>query len=231
MKQNPSKNKQTCRVSQVYSTCTLSVGTVIFLLFTLIVIILQLTEWRPFGPSEKYVEINEILLNISYSYISAAIFFIVMDFIPKIKRKRIMHRKIRSYLTRMRSIVLQCIKGVRLYSFNENANQIPSRDTFITEFTEKDFSPSHDYLHLLNNNRTKITSLIETLLSTQEYLSDDCLQTILNINDSLFLTQPIIPRDYCIGENEETIEIPGNNQAEIAESIYDIYEQIIILKQ
>lgn len=195
-------------------------------IFSIVAILtIQLTEWRPFGFAEKAEEINAIILNLSYSYLAAVIFYIIMDCLPKLHRKRIMRRKITIYLSRMKNAILQCIKDVELYSFEHNKHLL-LRPDFVRLFSEKNLTPPCDYLTVLEKKAIEIKLLIECLFTFQDYLSDEEINKLLIIRDSLFLTQPIRPKDYIEDENGGKIELPGSNQEEMAKDIYNIYEQI-----
>lgn len=187
--------------------------------------ILQLTELRPLGFAEKAEEINAIIVNLSYSYLAAVIFYMIMNYLPRMHRKKIMRRKIDSYLSRMKSAILQCIKDIELYSFERN-KPLLSRSDFIRRFSEKDLTLPCDYIATLEKKSLEINLLIESLLTIQDSLTDEEVNKLLMIKDSLFLTQPIRPKDCIEKENGERIETPGSNQEEMAKDIYDIYEQI-----
>lgn len=190
--------------------------------------IILLTEWRPFGFAEKAQEINTIIVNLSYSLLAATIFHVVINFLPEYYRNKIMHKKINLNLERIKYLTQQCIRDIELYSFNFN-NKIPTRESFIKQFSSKDLTQPCDYLTILKRNNLEINSLIDFLLIIQEFLSNKEIYTLFKMKDSLFLTTPISPKDYIQDEYGKQIETP-NNQEKIAESIYNIYELIKTIK-
>lgn len=202
-----------------------SIAVILFLLAIASLCIIKLTEWRPLGEALRYQEINEIIVNISYSYIAATIFYFVMDYLPNLHRKKIMRRKIKSYLVQIKVSILQCIKDINLYNFIQ-PSQILSRKDFIKQFSSKDLTLPCDYLTILQRNKIELNLLVDFLLTIQNFLSDKEFHNLLNIKDSLFLTQSIRPIDYIETEHGERMECPGSNQEEIANSIYVIYELI-----
>ena len=78
-------------------------------------------------------------------------------------------------------------------------------------------------MDILIKNREKINFLIEIILGMQEHLSDDEVNKLLLIRDMSFLAKPICPRDLIEDDNGNILETPSNNQYEIADSIYTIY--------
>ena len=58
------------------------------------IVTIQLTEWRPLGSASRHEAINEIILNLSYSYLAAIFFHIAMVYIPGQYRKRRLRRQI-----------------------------------------------------------------------------------------------------------------------------------------
>ena len=58
------------------------------------IVTIQLTEWRPLGSANRHEAINEIILNLSYSYLAAIFFHIAMVYIPGQYRKRILRRQV-----------------------------------------------------------------------------------------------------------------------------------------
>ena len=211
---------------------TKTISNIVFGFITLCAIlavyIIQLTEWRPLGFAEKAEEINIIIVNLSYSYLSAIIFYFAMNLLPEYYRNKIMREKIYLNLKRIKYLIQQCVRDINLYNFNLN-NHILSKNEFIKQFSNKDLTPPCDYLTILKRNNSEINSLINFLLIIQEFLSNEEIHILFQIKDSLFLTTTISPKDYIQNEYGELIEVP-NNQEEIAESIYNIYELIKTIK-
>ena len=118
-----------------------------FLFSMVAIFVIQLTGWRPFGFAERADEINSIIVNLSYSYLAAVIFYIIVNYLPQIHRHKIMRHMIKSYLIRMKNTMQRCIKGINLYSLKQN-EKFPSKEHFIKQFGEKDLAPPCDYLNI-----------------------------------------------------------------------------------
>ena len=199
--------------------------------FALSIFIIQLTEWRPFGYSEKGDEINSIILNLAYSYLAAIFFHLCMVFIPSLHRKKIMRFKIEYYLSKLYSSIRQCVNGVYLLSYDHQNNMHVPRKKFLDEFCSKDMTPPCDYLMILEKKSCEIKMLIDSLVELREYLTDKEVHILLLIMDAPFLTEKIRPREYIESEDGVKTELTNNNQNEIAKSIYYLYKQIKTLRK
>ena len=129
--------------------------------------IINFTEWRPLGTADKYEEVNDVIVNLSYSYLAATIFHIVMIVLPELRRKKIMRNKIRSYFSRMKSAIKISITHIHLYSLKLKDYRILPKEEFLVKFSKKDLNSPCDYLNLLKHTRTEINLLIESLLTIQ----------------------------------------------------------------
>lgn len=200
---------------------------ILFGAFSLFAIyIIKFTEYRPFGTCEHYEETNEIIVNLSYSYLAAILFHIVMVYIPSLQREKLMKSKTDFYFAQITAHIEQCVSSINLYDFSSNDNQILPKKKFIEVFKEVNFTSECFYLSILKNNRTKINSKIDFLFSFQDVLSSKELDLLYNLRETLFLSQQIIPKDYIENDYGEKIEIPYNNQNDMAISIYHTYELI-----
>lgn len=188
------------------------------------IVIIQLTEWRPFVVANRCEAINAIILNLSYSYLAAIFFHVVMVFVPGLYRKRIIRRQITCDFAEISIYIKQCIRGVYMYDLNHSKTALISRKKFVQEFCEKDLTTTCDYLTLLNRNISKISTKVDFLLGFKDELTDSEINILLTIKGSAFLTELIRPKDYIEDEHGNIHQIPNSNQREIATSIYYIYK-------
>lgn len=197
-------------------------GYTLFLCSVASIYVIKLTEWRFNIFINKYDEINDIILNLSYSYIAAMTFHLVINVFPGKHREKIMRRKVNAYMRIIRSSIHSCIMSIFLFCFDDKE---PSKDEFIKRFGEQELSPNDIRLTVINSKRSVIMMKVEQILVVQDYLTDKELEVLLSIKDSLFLTKDIRPTEYIKDGNIKQ-KIPGSNQREIGESIYRIYELI-----
>ena len=188
------------------------------------IVTIQLTEWRPLGSASRHEAINEIILSLSYSYLAAIFFHIVMVYIPGQYRKRILRRQIECAFAEIKICIGQCIGGVYMYDLRTISQSPVSRRRFVREFCEKDLTHPCDYLDLLNQNAIKISTQIGFLLTLMEYLTDQELKILMTTKASAFLTEPIRPIDYIVDDHGVKHILPNSNQERIGKSIHDIYK-------
>ena len=97
------------------------------------IVTIQLTEWRSLGSASRHEAINEIILNLSYSYLAAIFFHIAMVYIPGQYRKRILRRQISNmiftnFINKLNNKLMKTIKtwlftiAVLLCSITANAH-------------------------------------------------------------------------------------------------------------
>lgn len=197
----------------------------ILLLFSLASIcVIKLTEWRFNVSINKHCEINEIIVNISYSYIAAFIFHLVVNEFPKKQRENIMRRKVNAYMKIIRSSIRNCIMSINAFRLDDKIS-VPTKEEFVKSFSEMKLTQNSFYITSINRIRSEIKLKVEQILVIQDCLSDKELDVLLSINDSLFLTEDIRPTEY-INAGDCEHEIPGSNQKEIGKSIYRINELI-----
>ena len=73
---------------QDYHKCICAITLILSLLAIASICIIKLTEWRPLGEALRHQEINEIIVNISYSYIAAVFFLYCSGLFAKITEKK-----------------------------------------------------------------------------------------------------------------------------------------------
>ena len=143
-----------------------------------------------------------------------------------------MRPKVYDYRTQILYSILRCINAMHPYELKPLTEPHKTREEFCKEFSKEnlgkdDTKELETYRGVLQLNREKIRLLVDSLLLIREYLSVDEISTLYLIKDSLFLTEELSLTDYYIDENGYKQEIPDRgNQCGIAESIYNIYEQI-----
>ena len=86
------------------------------------------------------------------------------------------------------------------------------------------FSSSQTWKEYLESHKKCIADIISILFDLHAYLSDKELEILTAIVTSTFLSESIIPQNHDL-PNDVNNSFP-NNQKEIGESIYKIYEQI-----
>lgn len=169
----------------------------------------------------KRVEvINKIVLAISYSYISAVLFYFVVTDIPFRRRKRSITPLLRNLLFKIEDQLRNCKEVVCPLSFAKPNN----REEFCEQFSKSNLRESSflnkdvSKISVLKEHRAKIIENLHILLAYREYLDDDVFQELNEMSRSEFIRNGIIllPDFAC----EPT------NQKEVGECIYDLHEKL-----
>lgn len=172
---------------------------------------------------------GDIFKNISYSIIAAIIIYIFIEYIPFVRKKKIMRILINSKLFELNEHVRLC-KEIPITSFSMESKTYKDCKEYAEAFYKSDleeksiFSSSQTWKEYLESHKNCIANIISTLLNLHTYFSDKEQKIITAIATSTFLTSPIIPQNHNLPNN--VIDSYPNNQKEIGESIYKIYELI-----
>ena len=175
-----------------------------------------------------------IIKNVSYSIIAAFIFYVIIDYIPFVRKKKIMRNIINMQLSKLYGHIDQCVNRV-ISPFNLDPKIYKNKDEFTNNFAnidleEKGFISSlQTRKSYLESHKEQIINIIEKMLDLHSYLSYRELENLTYIAKSTFLTQPIVPQMQNLSPEYKS-SYP-NNQREIGESIYEIYELIKGIKQ
>ena len=177
---------------------------------------------------QKVEVINKIVLAISYSYISAVLFYFVVSDIPFKRRKRSITPLLRYLLFMIEDQLRNCMEVVYPLSFTKPKN----REDFCEGFSKSDLRESSflnkdkSKFSVLKEHRAKIIENLHILLAYREYLDDDVFQELNEILRSEFIRKGVIlPPDV---EDVSSIDfsIAPTNQKEVGECIYDLYEKL-----
>ena len=190
--------------------------------------ILELTEWRPFGPANNAKGINNSLLTLSYSLVAAGLFYFLNDWFPMRFRRHVAEAHVKREMRQLREQLRLCTFS--LYPFNFTM----TKEEFMNVAGRKDFNEpflggsSKTILEQLNNYREKIIEISENLMSSYyAVMNDEEIEVVSEILNSFFVANVIVPIDHNV--EDEYIDSCPNNQQEVCESIYDEYIKIVRL--
>lgn len=175
-----------------------------------------------------------IIKNVSYSIIAAVIFYIIIDYIPFVRKKKIMRAFIDMEFSKLYGHINQCVNGI-ISPFSFNPKTYKDKEDYVNDFysvdlEEKGFiSPLQTRKSYLESHKGKIIECSTSILNYREFLSEKELDCLTFIRSSAFLTQILSPRNFDLPD--ELIDTYPNNQREIGESIYEIYELIKDIEQ
>ena len=174
--------------------------------------------------------INNVLLNLSYSYLAGAIFHIVVNVIPLYLRKRAMKPFIDNniwllskYLRLCKTTPLNPLDFSSSYYEKDNEKEEYCNLFHKTNFFENyALPPTITMYNRINNYRDKIIDCITLPLNYREFLSEKQFKVLTDINKSTFIREEFDPWiEELEGENER-----HDNQKQYGESIFDNYMKI-----
>lgn len=191
-----------------------------------IIYVLRFTEWRPFvchNPEDA----NYTMETLSYSIISASLFYVIIDYLPYISQKKAADKYINTCFGDIYESLRQLISF--MYIFRLDINTI-DREMFRKDFCNEDLlTPNfrgnltkEDYI---NVEKEKIKSICTNLLSLYlRYLKPQEVEFIDKAINSYFIRVHLVPMIQNL--DDEIRHFYDDNQEMIADSIYDLYEDI-----
>lgn len=144
----------------------------------------------PVGEAENFERINNVSINISYSYIAGLIFYLFTSTLPYYLKKT----KIKAVIKDKESIIYGRLHECRKAPFplGSSCDTVSAQDV-VNQYENTSIRaygyfaiPVYDYLRA---QRTDIKDVIRGLMVYSDYLSTDEYKIIEQINDSLFFSQ------------------------------------------
>ena len=188
------------------------------------IILLEFTDLRPLGYAAKAERINTAILNLSYSIVSASIFYLVMEYFPTLSKRQVARKRVSRQLCDIKEqlrIIVQC--ELLLFSLDNNKSE-----KFVVEFEKTNLNESS----LLNPDITKAQSINDRKECIGN-ISNNILEsyyTVLTMEQSNFLGVVlqsdflnIVLRPTIWLEDGCSVSDYPDNQKEIGESIYKLY--------
>lgn len=180
------------------------------------------------GISESAGEINEVFLNLSYSYCAAVFFYWVADRIPYYYKREKMRKRLENKYLRIIEDIRRSKEIVSPFILGKC--QELSKKEFVTKFANADlnekcyFSDSTKIIEHLEFLKKDIDFCIEYLLTCSEFLTLKQYSLLLQILDFTYLKERIIPKNYELEEGYQSAW--EDNQEIMAKSLYDLYEKV-----
>lgn len=168
---------------------------------------------------------NNIALALSYSYIAAVVFHLMVNELPQYRRKMILKPLLDTNVLKICEEIRLCIECV--IPLKHICDRKYSKTEFVQRFEEENFHEAYFWgngiskKEYLEERRKKITQSAYLVLSYREYISEKLFLFLNDVLNSTFIMQGI--RDY---PNVNLLDRIGydDNQREIGECIYNLYE-------
>ena len=189
-----------------------------------LIVVLEITSWRPLGYASKHEEINRIILTISYSFFASCLFYLFNDLIPSYRRRIVAKKYIEKELFIIKESFRQLV-NIKPFSFSEKAF---SMEEFAKEFANNDLFKNADFnefktkIQILTERKQYIEQICKNLLSSYSlYMNHKQIEFIIVVLRSRFIVEPINAKDFNIPQ--EILATYPNNQEEIGRSIFELY--------
>ncbi len=205
------------------------IGLAIVSIFLILIIGLEAKFlWTELDDPNLADNINKVLLNISYSYITGFLVYLLTVLLPHALRRK----KIKSILeTKFETIKSKINASVMsIYLIEAEEKTIPAKDLFIKEFVAQNITDKKYKLKTgldltlfesLVKERKDIERKISEIIEYHNYLSTDSLTLIERIRDSEYFSTLIILEGYQ--ERYANIEAHKNL---LAGFLYDLYDDV-----
>jgi hypothetical protein len=194
------------------------------------IFIIDFTKWRPIATPDfiNAKAVNGDIISLSFSYLAAAIFYLVLNYIPERPRRKASRAYIELQLRDIQEYLRQLVEFVpTLFSFERKKYTI---ETLAEAYEQLDFYNKpfgkltlHEYVE---SYRANISSISDSLMSSySQYMTYHEIEYIETILDSYFIRNKLVPMDFSIPNKDQCkyADAFGVNQREYGESIYKIY--------
>ncbi len=155
-------------------------------------------------------KINDIIKNLSFSYIAGAIFFFLSDTIPFLRRKKLINKIVQKLLSQM----VDALDDFSLSINNCKWNKDTKLEQVFEEFSGGEYSQNmpqtrltSDKIILIDNLSKKINLGIDYVLSQEIYIDTDLVKEMdrIKINDIYILICSIsnsVNNEYYLAANK-----------------------------
>lgn len=190
----------------------------------LMLVIIEFTDWRLFY-HERAEKVNELIVNMSFSYLAACIFYILNEIFPRYTKRKVAKRHVEKEIREIRELLRQIFSSIEPFRLEKHNY---TRDEFVNLFEATDLIDNGYYggnikmLDAINERKARIESICNSLLSSYiHYLNHKELIYIDKIAHSQFILNSIEPIEYSIPIEYRIHKY--DNQREIGECIYNLY--------
>lgn len=174
-----------------------------------------------------------VLLNISCSIFAASVFNFVLIYIPHKMRKKTLEKLIIKDFLRLHECARLCKLSI-VSPYKADETKWDNKEEYANQFCKtdlyekwSDFSGcSYNKLERIEKLCVNMKDIIDHLMFYQDFLSYNQFATLIKILECPIMCSKIKPIDFNIPEQYRCNKY--DNQKEIGESIYDLYNILIM---
>jgi hypothetical protein len=147
------------------------------------------------GSSDNADKINQVLINLSYSYIAGYIFYLLVSYLPYqlkiIKLKPVIDLKINDLYNRINSCIqtfdtFDNADFVKTISLEQLTEMINKKNMYENSFYANQVGYEMNNLKFLNATKVNIFEIADSLIVYKEYMTSEQVINIEKIKDSTF---------------------------------------------
>lgn len=180
------------------------------------------------GNCDNAERINEVLINLSYSYIAGLIFYILVTYLPNLQAKKTIMPAIKFKIINLQKQINAFIqtfgtkedeKLVENITKEQLSQLINQAGMYSNSFYANMVGYQQNNLQFLNATRSNVYTIISQLIEYKEYMSTEQLIDIEKIRDSTFFHLIKVYEDTPIARSYYT----SNKFKEVfIEELYDV---------
>ena len=149
----------------------------------------------PIGNCDNAERINEVLINLSYSFVAGLIFYVLVTYLPKLQAKKTITPVIKYKITNLQKQINACIqtfgtnedeKLVENITKEQLSQLINQADMYSNSFYAKMVGYQQNNLQFLNATRSNVYTIMGQIIDYKEYMSTQQLIDIEKMKDSAF---------------------------------------------
>jgi hypothetical protein len=195
------------------------------------ILVLVFTDWRPVGQIANAERINAGILNLSYSIVSASMFYLFMGYLPTLSKRHIAKKYVSYQIDEIKE-QLRCIVKDEFFLFNFERSLVFQ---FVSVFANANLgepSLSDSKLSKYDSINKRLKVIVDRSKELLRFYLPLLKRTQLEFLNDLLCSefarnglQPIVWRE----DDGPLLGYP-NNQNEVGRSIYKLYERSKIVE-
>jgi uncharacterized protein YbaP (TraB family) len=147
------------------------------------------------GSFENADRINQVLLNLSYSYIAGWIFYLLVSYFPQKQRKKILLPAIQLKIEDLRKQINACVQTfakdedwylIDVITKEQLSQFITNANMYANSYYAQVVGFQQNHLQFLHATKSNVFELIKQILFYKEYLSAEQLLLLEKIHDSTY---------------------------------------------
>lgn len=187
------------------------------------------------GHADNYIQINNVLINLSYSYIAGLIFYILISYFPNKIRSNKFRPIIQTKIDDLYNQINACVVTFQTKTDGDLIQDITSDNLEKSIVGNSMYTKSHygeltglsmDNFLFLSRTRNSVFDIIESLLQYRDFMSSEYVACIENIKDASYFH---LIKNYETTAAMRIMYDTNEFKSEISKELYKIIEFVRVL--